>query len=134
MACVVRQNHPLITTSPTLDEYIKVPHMLISRTGSPTGFIDEKLAELGIERRIKLIVPHFLSAPLIVAETDMILSLPSRIAEQFKKFAPLEIFPAPLELPSYDLAMIWHPLSDKDPAHLWLRDTITLACKSLDNA
>lgn len=134
MACVVRQNHPLITKPPTLDEYIKVPHMLISRTGSPTGIIDEKLAELGRERLIKLIVPHFLSAPLIVAETDMILSLPSRIAEQFKKFAPLEIFPVPLELPSYELAMIWHPLSDKDPAHRWLRDTITLSCQSIDNA
>jgi DNA-binding transcriptional LysR family regulator len=133
MACVVRQNHPLITKPPTLEEYIKVPHMLISRTGSPTGIIDEKLAEMGRERRIKLIVPHFLSAPLIVAETDMILSLPSRIAEQFKKFAPLEIFPVPLELPSYDLAMIWHPLSDKDLAHLWLRDTIAIACKSIDN-
>jgi DNA-binding transcriptional LysR family regulator len=134
MACVVRPNHPLIAQPPSLDDYINVPHMLISRTGSPTGIIDEKLAELGRERRVKLIVPHFLSAPLIVAETDLILSLPYRIAKQFKKFTPLEIFPVPLELASYDLAMIWHPLCDKDPAHRWLRDTITTACKSIDNA
>jgi DNA-binding transcriptional LysR family regulator len=132
MACVVRQNHPLITKPPSLDDYINVPHMLISRTGSPTGIIDEKLAELVRERRIKLIVPHFLSAPLIVAETDMILSLPYRIAEQFKKFAPLEIFPVPLELPSYDLAMIWHPLRDKDPAHRWLRDKIIIISETIN--
>jgi DNA-binding transcriptional LysR family regulator len=125
MACVVRQNHPLITKPPSLEDYLAVPHMLISRTGSNVGLIDQKLTEQGLERRIKLIVPHFLSAPLIVAETDMILSLPYRIAEQFKKFAPLEIFPVPVELPSYELVMIWHPLQDKDPAHLWLRDKIT---------
>ncbi|MGZ8955196.1 MAG: LysR substrate-binding domain-containing protein, partial [Methylovulum sp.] len=124
MACMVRQNHPLIRKAPSLEEYVAVPHMLISRTGSQIGVIDQKLTELGLERRIKLIVPHFLSAPLIVAETDMILSLPYRIAEQFKKFALLEIFPAPIELPAYDLCMIWHPLYDKDPAHLWLRDKI----------
>lgn len=124
MACVVRQNHPLIKKAPSLEEYVSAPHMLISRTGSNVGIIDEKLTERGLERRINLIVPHFLSAPLIVAETDMILSLPYRIAEHFTKFAPLEIFPIPIELPAYDLSMIWHPLRDKEPAHCWLRHKI----------
>lgn len=133
MACVVRNNHPIITKPPLLEDYINVPHMLISRTGSPHGIIDEKLAELGMERRIKLIVPHFLSAPLIVAETDMILSLPRRIAEQFKKIAHLEIFPVPIDLPAYELSMIWHPLRDKDPAHIWLREIIVNVCKSVNH-
>jgi DNA-binding transcriptional LysR family regulator len=134
MACVVRQNHPLIRREPSLEEYVSVPHMLISRTGSNVGIIDQKLTELGLERRIKLIVPHFLSAPLIVAETDMILSLPYRIAEQFRKFAPLEIFPVPVELPAYDLCMIWHPLRDKDPAHLWLRDKIIAIGRNINGS
>ncbi|MEI7994903.1 MAG: LysR family transcriptional regulator [Methylococcaceae bacterium] len=134
MACVVRQNHPLIRKAPSLEEYVTVPHMLISRTGSNMGVIDQKLTELGLERRIKLIVPHFLSAPLIVAETEMILSLPYRIAEQFKRFAPLEIFPVPIELPAYDLCMIWHPLFDKDPAHLWLRDKIIAIGRNIDGS
>ena len=134
MACVVRQNHPLIRKAPSLEEYVAVPHMLISRTGSHMGVIDQKLTELGLERRIKLIVPHFLSAPLIVAETDMILSLPYRIAEQFKKFAPLEIFPVPIELPAYDLCMIWHPLFDKDPAHVWLRDKIVAIGRKIESS
>jgi len=124
MACVVRQDHSLLNKPPSLNEFVSVPHMLISRTGSNVGIIDQKLAELGLERRIKLIVPHFLSAPLIVAKTDMILSLPYRIAEQFTTIAPLAIFPLPFELPDYDLCMIWHPLMDKDPAHQWLRDKI----------
>jgi DNA-binding transcriptional LysR family regulator len=131
MACVVRQNHPLINKPPSLDQYVAASHMLISRTGSPVGIIDQKLTELGLERRVQLIVPHFLSAPLIVAETDMILSLPYRIAEQFKKFIPLEIFPVPLELPTYELCMVWHPLHDKDPAHCWLREQITAIATSV---
>ncbi|MEQ1484155.1 LysR substrate-binding domain-containing protein [Methyloglobulus sp.] len=132
MACVVRQQHPLIKTPPSLAEFVDVPHMLISRTGSNVGIIDQKLTELGLERRIKLIVPHFLSAPLIVAKTDMILSLPYRIAEQFTKFAPLAIFPVPIQLPAYDLVMIWHSLHDKDPAHRWLRDKIMAIGRDID--
>ncbi|MBK8815945.1 MAG: LysR family transcriptional regulator [Methylococcaceae bacterium] len=132
MACVVRKDHPLISKPPSLEEFVAVPHMLISRTGSNVGIIDQELTELGLERRIKLIVPHFLSAPLIVAKTDMILSLPYRIAEQFTKIAPLAIFPVPIELPGYDLVMIWHPLRDKDPAHQWLRNKITVAGQGID--
>lgn len=132
MACVVRKQHPVIKSPPSLTEFVSVPHMLISRTGSHTGIIDQKLAELGLERRIKLIIPHFLSAPLITPKTDMILSLPRRIAEQFANFAPLTIFPVPIELPNYDLCMIWHPLRDKDPAHQWLRDRITSTCRDIE--
>ena len=124
MVCVVRQNHPIIRTAPSLEDYIAVPHMLISWKGTPAGIIDQHLQEMGLERRIKLIVPNFLSAPLIVAQTDMILSLPYKLAKRFAKFVPLEIFPVPIQLPAYDLVMIWHPLHDKDPAHQWLRDKI----------
>jgi DNA-binding transcriptional LysR family regulator len=132
MVCVVRQNHPIIRTAPSLEDYIAVPHMLISWKGTPAGIIDQHLQEMGLERRVKLIVPNFLSAPLIVAQTDMILSLPYKLAKRFTKFVPLEIFPVPIKLPSYDLVMIWHPLRDKDPAHQWLRDKITTICRNID--
>jgi DNA-binding transcriptional LysR family regulator len=132
MVCVVRQNHPIISAAPSLEDYIAVPHMLISWKGTPAGIIDQYLQEMGLERRIKLIVPNFLSAPLIVAQTDMILSLPYKLAKRFTKFVPLEIFPVPIQLPAYDLVMIWHPLHDKDPAHEWLRDKIMAIGRNID--
>jgi DNA-binding transcriptional LysR family regulator len=132
MACVVREDHPHIRQAPSLADYLAAAHMLISRTGSQVGVIDEKLAELGLERRVNLIVPHFLSAPLIVAETDMILSLPYRLAAQFRKLVALKILPVPLDLPNYDLAMIWHPLREKDPAHGWLREQIKAIGRRID--
>jgi DNA-binding transcriptional LysR family regulator len=132
MVCVVRQNHPIIRTAPSLEDYIVVPHMLISWKGTPAGIIDQHLQEMGLERRIKLIVPNFLSAPLIVAQTDMVLSLPYKLAKRFTKFVPLEIFPVPIQLPAYDLVMIWHPLHDKDPAHQWLRAKIMAIGQNID--
>lgn len=134
MACVVRENHPDIVNPPSLERYLSAAHMLISRTGSLVGVIDDKLAEMGLERRIKLIVPHFLSAPLIVAESDMILSLPYRLAAQFRKLVALKILPVPIELPSYELALIWHPLREKDPAHYWLREQIKAIGRRIDSA
>lgn len=133
MACVVRAGHPAATGELSLEDYLALPHMLISRTGTRVGVIDAWLAERGLERRVALIVPHFLSAPLVVARTDMALSLPLRIAERFTELAPLEILPMPFELPAYDLVMVHHPLREKEPAHLWLRERIAEVCRSLEN-
>ncbi|HVP20913.1 MAG TPA: LysR family transcriptional regulator [Anaerolineaceae bacterium] len=133
MTCLLRRDHPIIQGDKiSLDDYITLKHMLISRTGTRTGVIDDWLAERGLERRIALIVPHFLSAPFIVAKTDMLLSLPLRIAEQFVRLAPLRVLPVPIELPSYDLVMIWHPLRENDSAHRWLREQIWAVCQGLD--
>ncbi|MGB4499296.1 MAG: LysR family transcriptional regulator [Methylococcaceae bacterium] len=132
MGCVVKQKHPRITAAPSLEAYLTETHMLISRTGDKLGVIDEKLKELGFERRIGMIVPHFLSAPLIVSQTNMILSLPHRLAIAFQKLAPLHVLPVPVSLPNYDLVMIWHPLWENDPAHSWLREQIISIGKKID--
>lgn len=133
IACVVRNDHPLANEDEmTLDQYLAANHMLISRTGSNTGLIDDWLAERQLERRIGLIVPHFLSAPLIVAQTDMILSLPWRIGQRFTHLAPLKILPIPFELPNFNLVMIWHPLREKEPGHVWLREQIHQVCQQFE--
>ena len=133
MCCLARNGCPPDADGRlSLEKYVAMKHMLISRTGTRIGVIDEWLAERGLERRIALIVPHFLSAPFIVAKTDMLLSLPLRIAQHFVRLAPLKILPVPIDLPIYDLVMVWHPLREKNPAHHWLREQILAVCLTLD--
>ena len=110
VACVVRRQHPIVKRNPSLEEFVDIPQMLIFCTGKDFGTIDQRLSEFGLGRRIKLIIPYFLSAVLIVSKTEMILSLPHHIPEQFTTLAPLEVFPVPIELPDYNLGMVWHPL------------------------
>lgn len=131
MTCVVRADHPTVKDTLSLEEYVAMPHMLISRTGTHTGLVDERLAELGWERRVALVVSHFLSAPLIVAKTDMVLTFPYRMAEQFTCMAPLKIVAVPITLPAYELVMVWHPLNDKEPAHAWFRKQILAVCEAM---
>lgn len=133
MSCLASPAHtPIKDGQLSLDEYVAMKHMLISRTGTRVGVIDEWLADRGLERRIALIVPHFLPAPFIVAKTDMLLSLPLRIAERFVRLAPLKILAVPIDLPTYDLVMVWHPVREKEAAHRWLREQILAVCLALD--
>ena len=43
--------------------------------------LERTLAERGVDENVALRVPHFVVVPLIVASTDLIVSLPSRVAK-----------------------------------------------------
>ena len=68
---------------------------------------------------------------MIVQETDLILTLPRRIAMLFAKGANLAILEPPIELGQYDYMQIWHERIDRDPLHIWLRDLIASQTKLL---
>ncbi|WGS85610.1 LysR family transcriptional regulator [Methylomonas sp. UP202] len=131
MVCVARVGHPVVNRELTLEQYIGLPHIMLSGAGSGSGQVDSWLAERGLERRVALTVSHFLSAPLIVAQTDMVMAFPKRTALQIAQNQPLQWVPLPLDLPDYAAVMVWHPLQDQEPANRWLRGEIRAACVEL---
>ncbi|ARN82357.1 LysR family transcriptional regulator [Methylocystis bryophila] len=125
IVCICRDNHPdLVGPRISFEQFISSKQMVISRRSAGTGLIDDWLEKHGQTRKVSLVVPNFLSAPWIVANTDLLLSLPAKIAERFVHAAPLKILPIPIELPTYDVIMIWHPLQEKEPDHQWIRQEI----------
>ena len=134
IVCITRKNHQFITGSEmSFEQFIASRHMLISFRETGTGLIDDHLKSRGLIRKISLVVPNFLSAPWVVANTDFVLTLPLRIAEHFACLAPIKILPIPIDLPVYDLIMIWHLRQEKEPGHQWLRQAILEVCHKLDN-
>lgn len=124
-----RENASAPGTEITLEQFLANRHMLISRREAGTGLIDDWLAKSGLRRKISLVAPNFLSAPWILERADLLLCLPLRVAEKFTRLAPLKILPVPIDLPRYELMMLWHPRHDKDQAHGWLRDLLREICR-----
>ncbi len=81
---------------------------------------DEVLAEAGLTRRVVLSVPHFLFMIKVLTSTDMVAMLPSRLVDT----PALRAVEPPVEVPGYEMAMLWHERSHRDPAHQWLRKYI----------
>ncbi len=121
---IVRESHPVINDSLSLEQFIALEHVLISPSGDEHGIVDHWLNQNNLSRNVVLLVPHFLSAPLIIAQTDLALTLPYRVAERFVLMAPLKLLQTPIAFPCYQMSMIWHPLYEKDPAQQWLRAQI----------
>jgi DNA-binding transcriptional LysR family regulator len=121
--CLVRADHPGVGETLDLDTFVRLPHALISPQGEGTGIVDRRLSELGLARRIGLRIRYFVAAPLIVAQSDLILTAPRTIAEAMLPLAPLRMLAPPLPLPAFPVALVWHERADLDPGHRWLRDT-----------
>jgi DNA-binding transcriptional LysR family regulator len=95
--------------------------VLVSPTGQGEAAVDVALRERGLARTIAVRVPHFLSAPLVIAETDYVLTLPSRVAEAVSAQHRLVLKKPPLPLPRFSFSQFWHVRNDDDDAHRWLR-------------
>jgi DNA-binding transcriptional LysR family regulator len=87
--------------------------------------VDQKLADLGLERRVVLSLPQFLVAPFVIAETDLVATLASRVARRFAATGiGIAIHNPPIELPSWTLAMMWHRRADAHAPTRWLQNVI----------
>ena len=96
--------------------------MTISGVGEST--VDAALSALGRTRHVALRVPHFLAGAMLVADSDMILTLPDRLARRLAAQLPLALLDLPLQVAPLSPAMIWHERVHGDPAHVWVRQQI----------
>ena len=129
--CVVREGHPTVKKRLTLDEFIALPHALVAPRGESGSVVDSALAKLGKKRRVAVEVPHFLVAPHVVRETDVVLTLAARVANSLGPLLGLRQLAPPIELEGFSMSMIWHDRQHADPAHTWLRGVIASVAKAL---
>lgn len=119
---VGRAGHPRLKRRPTLAQFCKLEHVIVSPDGG--GFIgvtDEALAKVGLTRKVVLSVPHFLFMSSVLASTDLVGMLPARLV---RGNGALQMVEPPVEVPGYEMAMLWHERVHRDPAHRWLREFI----------
>jgi len=129
--CMVRRGHPRIRKAPTLPQYLAERHVVVAPGGTPGSLVDDVLRERGLSRRSALRVTNFLVAPVVVAETDFINTMPGRLARHVARTYALRVFPPPLPLPRFSYGMYWHPRLDHDPAQHWLREVVARVSKAV---
>ena len=123
--CMTRADHPLGRKAPlTLKEFLSARHVLITSMGSGHQTLERTLAERGVQDNVALRVPHFVVVPLIIAHTDLIVSVPSRVAGATARLTKAKVHPLPIPIPSFDVSVYWHERVENDGANRWLRDTL----------
>lgn len=134
-SCLV-PNKPDIIEDFTLDKYLALPHVWVSKTGfgvgvgvqpeevQKLGWVDGTLAELGHKRNIRLFTRNYNVAMRATEQLGLIATLPSLATKLVADNAKVKVVPPPFDIPPVELKMLWSPLLQHDPGHIWLRSTI----------
>jgi DNA-binding transcriptional LysR family regulator len=125
---VMRQGHPAADRALDLATFADLPRLAISSSGEDLRFVDAALASRGQSRSVVLETPY-LSTGTVLARSNMLAVLGRQIAQEFRRSYPIEIKELPFESAILRSVMLWHRRFDDQPAHRWLRETITTAAK-----
>ena len=116
----MRADHPIVGKKLTRTAFLSLDHAVVQAEGHSEEVFEEYLRAHGIERRVVLNVPHFMSIPLVIAKSDLIVTVPLAVGTSFAKLTPLKLVSPPFQLPRFDLKQHWHGLFHKDPRNVWL--------------
>ncbi|XXY53288.1 LysR family transcriptional regulator [Sorangium sp. So ce269] len=119
--CLVREGHPAASRKLTAEQFAAIPQVLVAPGGRPGSIIDDVLAGMGLRRRVAVRVASFIAAPEIVASSDLMVTLPERIAARAQRHLPLRAMELPFKLKGFTLSLAWHERMRQDPGHAWFR-------------
>jgi DNA-binding transcriptional LysR family regulator len=124
--CVMRRGHPAAARPMDLDTFCALAHVLVSTSGGGfVGAVDASLQALGRSRRVQISVDSFLLVPSLIVGTDLIATVPARLARHWAE--QLAVVSVPLEVRGFSVSMAWHPRAHADSAQVWLRETLRQA-------
>jgi DNA-binding transcriptional LysR family regulator len=129
--CLVRRGHPVVRTRLTLRRFVALDHVLVSPRGERSGVVDRLLGARGLRRRVAFTTSHFMVAPTVVSQTNLITTVPRRAAEALGRRLRLRLFEPPLRIPPFEISMVWHGRTDEEPLARWFRDEVRRLCATL---
>jgi DNA-binding transcriptional LysR family regulator len=121
--CLASSRHPRLSSELTMQQYLAERHVLVSPE-SGHSLVEERLQELGCTRKIALRVPHFSVLPEVIAATDLLTAIPSRIARMFAARYAVQTFDLPFAVRKLEIMLRWQEHSGDIVAQGWLRQTL----------
>lgn len=122
--CMFRRGHALDKRSISLGEFSAAEHVVVVSEGTGHGKADELLRRKNIARKVVLTVPHYVAVGHILHDSDLVATVPERLAQALVEPFGLSYVRNPAKLPEIAISLFWHGRYHKDPAITWLRSLI----------
>ena len=123
--CIVRAGHPQVADGKlSLEQFLTMSHAVVHAQGRSQEIFERELLKLGITRQMGLHTRHFMSLPMVIAESDLIATVPKVVGATFSKLANIQVLELPFQVPSYDLKQYWHRRFHRDAGNIWMRGVI----------
>ncbi|MBI5278262.1 MAG: LysR family transcriptional regulator [Burkholderiales bacterium] len=123
-ACVLRRDHPRINQRMTATMFKRERHVVVTTPGTGNELLERQLRKLGIERRVALSLQMLPGLGNLLAQTDLVATVPERVAQTLVRIAAVKLLQPPFETPVFAIKQHWHERFQQDPANRWLRSLI----------
>lgn len=123
-ACVVRREHPRIKQRLTGNLFKREKHVIITAPGTGHELVEQTLARQRVARKVALSLPTLPGVSNLLANTDLVATVPERVAQMLVRIAKVKALPPPFRFPSFSIKQHWHERYQQDPANQWLRSTV----------
>lgn len=124
-ASLLRADHRIRADKLSIREYLQLEHAVVRAESRTEEVIERHLARKRIRRRVVLATPHFASVPIIVAQSDLIATIPEPLARYFSSVAAgVRVVQLPFEPPRIAIKQFWHRKFQHDARNRWLRSLV----------
>ncbi|QIB64142.1 LysR substrate-binding domain-containing protein [Kineobactrum salinum] len=119
--CLARKGHPKIDGELSLETFLEVEHVALLPTRGHTPRVELTLEKKGLARKVITEVSHLVVMPQIVATTDLVATMPERLARFYAREMDLQVLPNPLNYDEVVVYQMWHRHFENDDGHRWFR-------------
>jgi DNA-binding transcriptional LysR family regulator len=143
---VVATDHPLAGSEIGLEDLSGLPLVVVSTGGSEDGLLSERgltrraemfdrkalaaaFNSIGKQPDFKMVQPHFLAVPSLLAGTKNAAIVPATLAKFFSQSGSAYPCELPWKSPARAVQMAWHERHTHDPGHEWLRSMLMNAAQ-----
>ncbi|PTQ69122.1 LysR family transcriptional regulator [Pseudomonas sp. GV071] len=130
LVVIARHDHPACREGLSLAQYQDSQHVSVHSRAGRGSPLEIVLGSAKLRRKVQLYVSHYLAIPAIVAQSDLLGTVPRQLAEHFARHYALQIFPLPLEMPAVQVSLIWHQQQDRAVGLRWLKEQIVEAFRT----
>ncbi|MGD9944191.1 MAG: LysR family transcriptional regulator [Burkholderiaceae bacterium] len=108
----------------TRSGFARASFVLASPTATYHEAIAETLERRGLSDRIAVRAKHYAAVPDLVNRAPLVAIVPRVFGAAACERLPLAMWPVPLKMPTFEIRMVWHSVTDRDSAQGWLRDRV----------
>jgi DNA-binding transcriptional LysR family regulator len=122
---VARAGHPLLTDGAiTPARYAACDHVAASRNDEFAAPLDAALAQLGLARAVRVVVPGYPDAMRFARGSDLVAVAPKSCLCDPAAMAGLASFALPVTTPNILVSAMWHPRGVRDGVSAALRTAV----------
>lgn len=124
---------PAVREAPrTRADYLAAEHVTVVYEPRRALDLDDWLAQRGVQRRFRAMVPGFAGLASFVRGSDLLATAPGLLQQHLLR--GLASAKVPLACPPLPMYMIWHLRHQHDPAHQWLRGELVRVAREVSGA